>query len=95
MQDRWTGQVYNVGGGVPVSLSLAELTEHCVAATGNDVCVSAEPDTAVTDVRIYMTDSRKAHQDFGWQPKRDATQIVQDIHQWIGEHQSMLKPILA
>ena len=93
--ENWTGQVYNVGGGVPVSISLAELTEHCAAITGNDVQITAQPETANTDVRIFLTDSRKVQQDFGWAPKRNVMQIVQDIHKWIGDHQSQLEPILA
>jgi CDP-paratose 2-epimerase len=90
----WDGRVYNVGGGQEVSVSLAELTELCSTATGNEIAVAQEPDTNKVDLRIYMTDARKAREDFGWKPKRSALEIVKDINSWIEENESEVKHVL-
>jgi CDP-paratose 2-epimerase len=91
----WDGRSYNVGGGREVSVSLAELTNMCHEVTGQKVPVDAVPNTSGVDVRIYLTDSRKARQDFGWQPTRDVHHILSDISSWIRQHGSMLSPILG
>ena len=93
-EDVWDGRVYNVGGGQDVSVSLAELTELCATATGNEINVANQPETSKVDVRIYMTDARKARKDFGWKPKRSALEIVKDINSWIGENESEVKQVL-
>ena len=48
------------GGGLPVSVSLQELTELCAAATGRRVPIEPAPETHSVDLRIYLTDCRKA-----------------------------------
>ena len=91
----WDGRVYNVGGGQDVSVSLAELTQLCNSATGNKIDVASQPTTNKVDVRVYMTDARKARQDFGWQPKRSASEIVKDIKDWIGENEAEVEQVLS
>jgi CDP-paratose 2-epimerase len=95
MLDKWDGRVYNVGGGPGVSVSLLELTQLCERVTGRRLPIAPVPETAAVDLRIYLTDARKAQQDFGWKPSRSAEQIVRDIHQWIDRHADSLKPILS
>jgi len=51
------GCVYNVGGGLSVSVSLAELTRACTARTGNEVAISAQPETRAVDIPYYVTDN--------------------------------------
>ena len=84
--ERWDGRVYNVGGGNDVSVSLRELTELCVQETGKTVPIASVPETAGVDLRIYVTDARKAEVDFGWRPTRGPARIVRDIRAWIEEH---------
>jgi CDP-paratose 2-epimerase len=92
---RWDGGVYNVGGGAQVSLSLSELTALCESVTGHRIPITAVPTTSPVDLRIYLTDARKAQRDFGWRPARGAEQIVRDIHQWIAEHRGALESVLG
>jgi CDP-paratose 2-epimerase len=89
----WDGRIYNVGGGVPVSVSLRELTGLCRDVTGNEVPITSIPETHNVDLRIYQTDFTKAAADFGWQPRRDARAIVSDIHQWLVAHDQALRPV--
>jgi CDP-paratose 2-epimerase len=91
----WDGRSYNIGGGPDVSVSLTELTRLCQEATGQHVAIDSVPQTNNVDVRIYLTDSRKAGADFAWLPRRNACDIVRDINDWICQHQSQLAPILG
>ncbi len=78
-----------------MSVSLRELTEICVQETGNAVAIASVPATAGVDLRIYVTDSRRAEVDFGWRPTRDPVGIVRDIRTWIQGNQETLQSILA
>jgi CDP-paratose 2-epimerase len=92
--DIWDGRLYNIGGGAEVSVSLQELTDLCVAATGQRVAIGSVPETNSVDVRIYLSDFRKATTELGWRPRRSAAQVVADIHQWIDAHRQQLEGIL-
>ena len=91
----WDGRVYNAGGGNDGSVSLRELTELCVQETGKTVPIATVPETAGVDLRIYVTDARKALADFGWRPTRTPAKIVGDIRIWIEEHEQSLKSLLS
>jgi CDP-paratose 2-epimerase len=91
----WDGRVYNVGGGDEVSVSLRELTELCVQETGKAVPIASVPATAGVDLRIYVTDARRAEIDFGWRPIRGPVRIVRDIRAWIEGNQEMLQCVLT
>lgn len=91
---KWNGSIYNVGGGLEVSASLLELTTLCQEITGQKIAIQSVPQTSAVDLRLYLTDSRRAQQDFSWKPRRDVTTIVRDIHRWILEHRDALLTIL-
>jgi CDP-paratose 2-epimerase len=93
--DLWDGRVYNVGGGNAVSTSLAELTEHCRQATGQRVGVTAVPETAAVDLRIYVTDARRVMGEFGWRPERGVAVTVEEISGWVREHRETLASVLS
>lgn len=91
----WNGQVFNVGGGREVSISLQELTRLCREATGNTVPIEPVPETSAVDLRIYLTDSSKVRKRFDWRPTRTADVVVDDIVKWIRDHQADLQAILG
>jgi CDP-paratose 2-epimerase len=91
----WDGRIYNVGGGPDVSVSLRELTDHCRSVTKREVPIAGRDETNPLDVRIYVTDARRAARDFNWRPKHDVEDIIRDIHNWICTHESDLAPLLA
>jgi CDP-paratose 2-epimerase len=91
----WQGDAYNVGGGRHVSTSLCELTDICRTVTGNELEISSQPNTNPLDVRIYLTDARRVGEAFEWTPQRSLPRIVEDIHQWIREHETQLQTVLA
>ena len=94
-RSRWSGQVYNIGGGRQVSLSLLELTTLCESVTGNRIPITPVSQTSEVDIRIFLTDTRKAEQDFGWRPTRTCEQIVTSIHEWLRRNRDVLEPILG
>ena len=95
MAPQISGQVFNVGGGLPISVSLIELTELCRARTGNEVEITPVPETASVDVPVYLTDTTRVREATGWSPSRDAAAIIDDIATWIEGDIERLRPIFA
>jgi CDP-paratose 2-epimerase len=91
----WSGQVYNVGGGSKVSVSLRELTALCEDVTGQRVEAGRIDQTSPMDVRIYLSDARKVSQAYQWAPRRSARDIVGDVYSWIASDRERLAPILG
>jgi CDP-paratose 2-epimerase len=87
------GGVFNVGGGLPVSLSLLETTMLCAEITGNRIQVDADANNRPADMGIYITDATKARETFGWEPKRDARAIMEDLFAWVREHEKELRTL--
>jgi CDP-paratose 2-epimerase len=86
----WDGTPYNVGGGLNVSVSLAELTKHCQQVTGNRISIGSKAETSTVDIPIYLTDNHRVTDTFSWEPKRSVEVIVQDICSWITEQRELL-----
>jgi CDP-paratose 2-epimerase len=91
----WQGRVFNVGGGRDISLSLCELTDHCRRATGRTIEIGSRPETSHVDVRIYLSDTRRAQAEFAWRPQRSVEQIIAETHDWLTAHRDQLAPILG
>jgi CDP-paratose 2-epimerase len=92
---RWRGEVYNVGGGRAISASLLELTRHCRDVIGRTVPIRPEPATSPVDIRIYLTDHRRATRAFDWRPRRPVAAIVEDIARWVRANEEALRPLLT
>lgn len=91
----WNGEVYNVGGGREVSVSLRELTALCEEITGQSIDIGAVDETSPVDVRIYLSDTRKVSDAYDWRPERSARDIVTDVYQWIRSDRDRLENILG
>ena len=81
--EHWDGVVANVGGGRERSLSLLETTEICRRLTGNEVPIEPVAETRAGDVPIYLSDCARLSGLDEWRPRRDAEQVLADIHRWI------------
>jgi CDP-paratose 2-epimerase len=92
---KWDARPYNVGGGLNVSASLAELTRLCRDATGNTITIDSDSRTSPVDVRIYLTDSSRVSADFAWRPRKSVSDIVTDIAAWARQHESALRKVLG
>jgi CDP-paratose 2-epimerase len=89
------GSVFNVGGGQQVSVSLRELSAHCVRCTGNTIPIRSQPENRPNDIISYISDCRKVEQATGWKPAIGVESIVEQIARWICDHKIALEPILA
>lgn len=88
--EAWDGLPYNVGGGLEISASMQELTEICRNETGRHVPVTASPETSPVDIPLYVTDYTRAHQAFGWKPRKSVADIVRESARWVEGHREEL-----
>lgn len=92
---RHSGEVYNVGGGLAMSVSLAQLTELCQEASGNAISIARVPETRPADIPWYVTDYSKVAAATGWEPSIPPEEIVKDIVEWIHAYKDTLRAILS
>lgn len=88
------GEIFNVGGGTEISLSLNEMTDLCEKITGNKINIQQVTENRTADIRIYITDNSKVTARTGWKPQISAEQIFRQIYSWIQENESQLSGIL-
>jgi CDP-paratose 2-epimerase len=91
---RFDGEVYNVGGGRDISVSLRELTSVCCEISGREVPVRSVIEDRMNDIRVYLSDCRKVQEQCGWKPQRSVRQIMTEIFTWIDENHEALSKIL-
>ena len=91
----WEAQVYNVGGGTEVSVSLRELTALCEKACGNRIQIQSSKEDRPGDIPLFITDYRKVSAHYDWKPLKSASNIVEEIAAWIKANEVALKPILS
>jgi CDP-paratose 2-epimerase len=87
-----SGQVFNVGGGPDVSVSLRELTAVCSELLG-ELPIGSDPETSWVDVPLYVSDCAKVREAFAWKPARDVRTIVADIIEWVRANESALRSL--
>jgi CDP-paratose 2-epimerase len=85
--DTTAGQVYNLGGGMPSTISiwaefselLNELLEHKVEEAGFE-------DWRSGDQPVFICDTHKAKADFDWEPTISIRNGVADLVKWISDN---------
>ena len=90
-----SGKVYNVGGGLECSVSLAELTEACVQHAGRRLLIKSQPETSAVDIPFYVTDNTVVGEATGWHPRRSMAEILDDIFCWLREHRAEVEAVLT
>jgi CDP-paratose 2-epimerase len=93
--DKHRGEVFNVGGGRPISVSLKEMTALCQEVTGRKVEITSDTRTAGVDIPLYLSDSSKVRKAFGWAPEKRVETIIGDIYNWIHSEEDQLKPLFS
>lgn len=93
--DRVNGDIFNAGGGLEISTSLKEFTQHCEKVTGNSINIGSNLEAALVDVPYYISDYTKVKNALGWAPQIGVEDIVKDIANWIGKNESKLKEIFT
>ena len=92
---RYSGGVFNVGGGLANSVSLAELTVLCRARADATIPIDAEPRTSDADVPYYVTDNAAVTAATGWSPARPFETLLDEVFAWLREHRVTLEPVLG
>jgi CDP-paratose 2-epimerase len=89
------GQIFNVGGGLENTVSLAELTELCTQITGKTIEMGSSLENRPGDLPIYITDNSKIMDFSSWKPEITIPTLLQEVHDWFIADEASLKAILA
>lgn len=82
--DRCVGRAFNIGGGMPNSLSLVELLEALRRLTGH-APVFERVSPRVSDQRVFVADCRAAREAFSWAPRVGREEGLRRMVEWVGE----------
>jgi CDP-paratose 2-epimerase len=93
--DRCSGDIFNIGGGLEISTSLAEWTMEAERVTGNRVEIPGNPATAHVDVPLYVTDSAKAKKMLAWEPAVSRRMIAEEIGAWLKDNEPSLRELFS
>lgn len=93
--EKYSGEVFNVGGGSEHSFSLLELTNYCERVSGNKISIKKIKEERPGDVRIYIGDNSRITKLSGWSPKTSTKTTLENIYKWIKENKQMLEPVLS
>ena len=93
--EQFNGKIYNIGGGVSNSISLAELTASAQKLTNNKIKIGSDKKTRAGDVRIYISDNSKIERLVGWKPKRTVNQTLESIYGWIKDNRNKLDNLFS
>ena len=93
--EKFSGQIFNIGGGKENNVSLKELTAVCEKVTGQKIEIASVKENRPADLISFVTDCRKIKNLTGWKPKKGIDETVEDIANWINDNREELKNILA
>jgi len=92
---QYSGEIYNIGGGIKNSTSLVNLTKICQKITGNKIKIKSIKKNRPNDVISYITDISKIKKQAHWSPQISLEKTIEDTYNWIKENESVLKNILC
>jgi CDP-paratose 2-epimerase len=92
--EKYANQIFNIGGGYDISLSLLETTNICQKILGKAQPIEGEIKDRPADLRIYITSNKKFTDLSGWRPERSAQNIIHDIFLWIESNEKSIISIL-
>jgi len=81
----------NVGGGKKNSISLKKLTKLCEKITSNKIKIFLIKKTSVYDIPYFITNNSKVKKIYNWKPKKNFTQIIDDVYRWMISSKKILK----
>ncbi|MDP8223562.1 MAG: NAD-dependent epimerase/dehydratase family protein [Candidatus Lernaella stagnicola] len=93
--DACAGQVFNVGGGSEITLSLREMTAWCETTMGKSVPVEILPNPRKADHVVYISDTRRALEVLGWKPTTDLETGLGQIVEWVEAQHDRLASLYA
>lgn len=91
----YNNEIFNVGGGTDISVSLKELTTLCEEVTGNKIKINSIKENRTADIPIYITDNSKITAASGWSPQIRPKEILLDIFEWMQSNEASIKKLLS
>ena len=88
--DQTQGNVYNIGGGPPNILSLRELLDYLEEKQNQPVAYE-QADWRPGDQKVYVSDIRKAKEEFGWSPKICVKHGLDLLHDWVASNKEIFQ----
>ena len=89
--NRINNKIFTVGGSKKSFTSLLTLTEFCQNVTGNVVRIKKVKKTSIYDVPYYITNNYFVSKIYRWKPKKNISNIVEDIYFWALKNKNNLK----
>lgn len=94
-EDVTRGQIYNIGGGLENAMSIwTEFGPLVEDLAGHPVPVEYR-EWRPGDQWVYITDYKKARNDFGWRPQIGCVAGIQRLYDWLKEHREMLLQVVG
>jgi CDP-paratose 2-epimerase len=88
--DTAAGQIYNIGGGKPNTLSVwSEFSPMLERLHGAPIEVARNPAWRLGDQRVNYSDLTNAQSDLGWSPKTSVHEGIPDLYQWVQENRDL------
>lgn len=85
-RDKYSGEVYNIGGGPNFTMSLIELLDILENETGKRSEVGHEG-WRPSDQKVYISDITKAKKELGWGPETGPQDGIRELISWIKENE--------
>jgi len=77
------GQAYNIGGGRENSISILELLEFLEKDLGIKPSEVNFGPWRLADQKVYISNTRKAKREFGWEPKVSREEGIKRLYEWM------------
>ncbi|MCM8528194.1 MAG: NAD-dependent epimerase/dehydratase family protein [Lentisphaeraceae bacterium] len=87
--EKFSREVFNVGGGLKSSFSLQELTALCQDVTGCRIEITAEKKERYADIPVFITDCSKISAHSNWKIELNIEDVVQDVYNWLQDNRSV------
>jgi len=92
---RYSGKVFNVGGGAGNSISLRELSRLCSFFSKASLKVDFSPITHPTDIPYYVSDNSRIMSETGWSPRKSIENILEEIFRWLRDYRPQLEGLFT
>jgi len=85
---KYSGKVYNIGGGPEHTMSLLELVDLLRSLTGDEIRYSFA-DWRPGDQKVFVSDIRRAGEEMGWNPRTAPKEGVSRLFDWVKQNREL------
>lgn len=87
-------ETFSIGGSTKSYTSLIKLTKICEKISKNKIKFKKKTQSSIYDIPYFISDNTKITKTYGWKPKRDIINIVNDTYEWLINNKEQLKKYL-